>query len=341
MNKKLYAIGGVIICLIAVVFFVRFYGSPSKSLDVKITTKIGYLPILDHFLVGVSKERDNAKFKNLDLQPTKFSDYATMSEALRSGDLDGAILLAPLAFQIRLTGAPMKIVSLAHRDGSALVVRVREGIDTVQDLRGKTIAIPHRFSTNNFLLHLFTAEAGLEYGKDYKTIEIPPPQMFAALSGGQIDGYITAEPFISQAEFSGVGKVLVLTSQIWKNHPDCLILMREDFLKKHPEAAQEFITSITRSGIWVEENREEAAKLASTFFGQKEEITKHALLEKERVTYYKLTPVLSELNRVQDYMAEKMGLFPKKVDMDELVDTSFSKHAYEIISKTSQSPETK
>jgi NitT/TauT family transport system substrate-binding protein len=308
----------------------------AKNSNEKAVTKIGYLPILDHFLLGVVKERDSAKFTSLDLQPTKFTDYATMSEALRSGDLQGAILLAPLAFKLRKTGAPVKIVSLAHRDGSGVVVRVREGINTVQDLRGKTIAIPHKFSTNNFLLHLYLSEAGLVYEKDYKIAEIPPPQMLAALSNGSVDAFMTAEPFLSQAELSGVGTVLFLTSKIWKNHPDCLIIMREDYLTQHPDAAQEFITSITEAGIFVEENRGEAAKIANHFFGQTKEIMNHALSDKERVTYYNLTPVLSELNRVQDYMSEKMGLFPQKVKMEELVDTSFSIHAYGAIEKKSQ-----
>jgi NitT/TauT family transport system substrate-binding protein len=303
------------------------------ELNEKVTAKIGYIPILDHFLLGVSKERDNASFSYLNLQPQKFTDYPTMSEAVRSGSLDGAILLAPLAFKLKQT-VGVKIVSLAHRDGSALVVRVREGINSVQDLRGKTIAIPHKFSTNNFLLHLFTSQAGLVAEKDFKTIEIPPPQMFASLSTKSIDAFITAEPFISQAELSGVGNTLVLTSQIWKNHPDCLIILREDFMKKHPDACLEFITSITRSGIFVEENREEAVKIANRFLGgHTEEIMRHALSDKERVTYYRLTPEISELNRVQDYMAKEMGLFPQKTNLEKLVDTSLSIKAYEALKK--------
>lgn len=321
--------------MLVLMFALAVLGCPYKNgSDQKVVTKVGYIPILDHFLVGVSKERDGAKFTSLDLQPTKFADYATMSEAVRSGDLQGAILLAPLAFKLKQTGVPVKIVSLAHRDGSGLVVRVRQGINTVLDLRGKTIAIPHKFSTNNFLLHMYLAEAGLVYEKDYKISEIPPPQMFAALSNGSIDAFITAEPFLSQAELSGVGQILFLTSKIWKNHPDCLLIMREDFLTQHPAAAQEFITSITQSGDFVEANREEAAKMAARFFGQTEEITSHSLADKERVTYFQLTPIVAELNRIQDYMAEKMGLFPEKVNLDQLVDTSFSKRAYETIEKS-------
>src|SRR3989338_10497111 len=118
-----------------------------KITDTKAKTKIGFLPITDHLLLGISKERDGANFKNLELETTKFGDWATISEALRSGNLDGAFLLAPLAYQSKLKDAPVKVVMLGHRDGSALIVKVRDGINTVKDLKGTTIAIPHRFST--------------------------------------------------------------------------------------------------------------------------------------------------------------------------------------------------
>ena len=68
------------------------------------------------------------------METIKFSDWASISEALRSGSLDGAFLLAPLAFQAKLKGAPIKLVLLGHRDGSALIVTVKKGINTVQAL---------------------------------------------------------------------------------------------------------------------------------------------------------------------------------------------------------------
>src|SRR3989338_6886816 len=313
----------VVILLILVVGGLIFLSPPKEVTKTK--TKIGFLPITDHLILGISKEKDNTTFKNVELETIKFSDWATISEALISGSLDGAFLLAPLAYQTKLKDAPVKIVLLGHRDGSALIVKVKDNINSVQDLNGTTIAIPHRFSTHNMLLHLYTTNAGLRYGVDFKTIEMAPPEMPAALSRGDIDGYIVAEPFGAKGELLGVGKVLVLSNQICEHHPDCVFVVREEYLNAHPEAMDELTISLIQSGIFAEQNRDEAAKIGTRFLGQPENALLKALKEpKERVTFYDLMPKKEEFIRLQDYMADKMGLFPQKVTLDELIDTSFA-----------------
>ena len=175
--------------------------------------EIGYIPIVDHVLVGVSDARD--EFEGFDLEPLRFTNYPTMSEAVRSGDLDGAFFLAPLAFQMKASGVPIQIVLLGHRDGSGLVVDKEQNLKVINDLQDKTVAIPHRFSTNNFLMHYHAKLHGLSGDTPIDTVEAGPPEMFSALSAKNIDGYITAEPFLSEAEFSGVGEVMIFTCLLY------------------------------------------------------------------------------------------------------------------------------
>jgi NitT/TauT family transport system substrate-binding protein len=330
MKKYLIAVGVAVILILVVVIFTK----PQAGQDVEQSTgkapvKIGYLPITDHLILGISQEKDNAGFEHVDLETVKFSDWATLSEAVRSGSVDGAIMLAPLAYQVKLKGADAKVVLFAHRDGSALIVNVKEDIETVDDLRGKTIAIPSRFSTHNMLLHLHTSNAGLVYGEDFTTVEMAPPDMVAALVSGSIDGYIVAEPFGARGELSGAGKVMVLSSEIWKHHPDCILVMNNDYLLENPEGAQELVTSLMKSGEFAENNRAEAAEIGHRFLGQPLDAMMKALHEPhDRVTFHDLVPNVEELNRLQDYMADHMGLFPVKVNIEELVDTSFAEEAY-------------
>lgn len=334
MNKK-YLIGIVVLIAIVILGIVVIQSPKSNESPQqasKMAAKIGFMPITDHLVLGISQERDNANFKNIDLQTVKFSDWATLSESVRSGSIDGAILLAPLAYQVKLKGADVKVVLFAHRDGSALIVKVKEGIDTVQDLRGKTIAIPSRFSTHNMLLHKYTSDAGLVYGTDFKTVEMAPSEMVAALTTGSIDGYIVAEPFGARAEISGVGKVLVLSGEIWKHHPDCILVMNKAYLERNSAGVQELIISLINSGVYAEEYRDEVAQIGNRFLGQPLDAMMKALNEpKDRVTFYGLMPNIDELNELQDYMADKMGLFPEKVDIKELVDTSYAQKAYKQI----------
>jgi NitT/TauT family transport system substrate-binding protein len=176
--------------------------------------------------------------------------------------------------------------------------------------------------------------SGLTPGADFKTVVLAPSDMPLALSRGEIDGYIVAEPFGAKAELLGIGKVFVFSKDIWKHHPDCVLVMREEYLKSYPQAALELVRSLINSGIFAEENREEAVRITAAFLGHSEEVIAQALKNpKDRVIFYDLFPRTEEFTRIQDYMSEKMGLFEQKADLDDLVDASFARRAYETIGK--------
>ena len=295
-----------------------------------VTTKIGYLPITDHLILGVANDKFGESFEHIELEGVRFSDWPTITEALRSGSIDGAFLLAPLAFQTRLRGAPVKIVLLGHRNGSAIIIHKETRIQQAVELADRMIAIPSRFSTHNMLLHMYGMTASLEAKKDYQTIEMPPPDMPSALFRKEIDGYIVAEPFGAAGELQGTGQVLALSNSIWKDHPDCLLVMRSEYLEKNAASTDELVSNLIRAGIFVEEKRKEAARIGAKFLGHKEAVLHHALTapDTHRVTFVNLTPQKAELKRVQEYMGNKMNLFPKRVDIDELVDESWAIRAY-------------
>jgi len=300
-----------------------------QSSPLKVRTKIGYLPITDHLILGISKERDGLHFRHVALTPVKYSGWKIIASNLRSGHLDGAFLLAPLAMKMRHEGIPIKIVLLAHRDGSAITVSVGKGIDTPQDIKGKTLAIPEVYSTHNYLLHSYLSKYGLSYGKDFTTIELSPSDMPLALSRGEIDGYIVAEPFGAKAELLGIGKVLVLSSEIWKNHPDCVLVMREEYLSANPGAAGELMESLIEAGRFAEQNRDEASRIGIRFLGHTREVLDHALKEPaDRVTFLDLVPRTEELDSISRYMHKQMGLPQVQVNVQELVDESFANAAY-------------
>ena len=322
-NPTLTRLASIAVLLLAAILL-----AACKSEAEAETTKIGYIPIADHMLVGFSEALDNETFKHGKVESIRFRNYPTITEALTSGDIDGAFLLAPLAMQLKVQDAPVKIVLLGHRDGSGLVVDKSAGYERIADLEGHTVAIPHRFSTNNFLMHMYAAEQGLSDPDSIDRVEAGPPEMFSALQAKSIDGYITAEPFLSEAEASGVGEVLVFTSEIWNGHPDCVLVLREEFIRQNPEAVQELITSLVRQAISIESDRSAAVPIASKFLGKDEGIMRSALEDRRRVTFNNLVPLIPELQRMQDYMADRMGLFPTKADLNDLVDDRFAKEAY-------------
>src|ERR1035438_10430831 len=101
---------------------------------------------------------EREKFPQVLLEPVKFSSWPEISEALKAGAIDGAFLLTPIGLTLRQKGIPVKVVLLGHRNGSVITVKNSGEINRIEDLKGKTIAIPSPFSTHNILLRKVLTE---------------------------------------------------------------------------------------------------------------------------------------------------------------------------------------
>jgi NitT/TauT family transport system substrate-binding protein len=285
----------------------------------RVRIRLGHLPITDHLTIIAASR---ARFEKLTLEPVKFASWPELAEALKAGSLEAAFALTPISLTLRQKGVPIKIVLLGHRNGSVLLAA--NDIAKVSDLRGKTVAIPSRFSTHNILLRRLLAREGMDADRDLKLVELPPPEMVQALARGGISAFIVAEPFGAQAELRKLGKVLALSKDVWPNHVCCALNAREDLIAAHPEAVQELASALTAAGRFATEHPKEAAQLSKPFLGQDPAVVLHAMtVPKGRVTYDDLVPTLADLSATQDDMV-KYKLATAQVDLRAFLDDRFA-----------------
>lgn len=263
----------------------------------------------------------------------KFTDWATVKEALIARRIDAVFILAPMAMQLRADGVPVKVVYLGHRDGTALVVGKDAPIEDFGDLAGKRIAIPSRFANQNILMHRMMRQWGMEPDA-IELLEVPPPEHPSALESGSIDGYIVGEPFAALAEMSGVGRVLYQTKDIWPNFISCVLVVREELIEEDRELVQELVDGIAKSGKWLDESHEHrmqaAAVTAENYYFQPKELLEYVLSNPpDRVKYTQLGPLRKDFDEIMELAAD-IGVLSRRVDFDEYVDTSFVKPLDEI-----------
>jgi NitT/TauT family transport system substrate-binding protein len=288
----------------------------------KVHICLGHLPITDHLTVIAASR---SQFEKLTLEPVKFASWPELAEALKAGSLEAAFALTPISLTLRQKGAPIKIVLLGHRNGSVLLAA--NDIAKVGDLRGKTIAIPSRFSTHNLLLRRLLAREGIDADRDVTLTELAPPEMVQSLARGGISAFIVAEPFGAQAELRKLGKVLALSKDIWPNHVCCALNAREDLIAAHPEAVQELVSALTAAGHFATEHPQEAAQLSKRYLGQDPAVVLRAMTEPHgRVTYDDLVPTLADLSATQDDML-KYKLASAPVDLSRFLDDRFARAA--------------
>src|SRR5918912_4170922 len=125
-------------------------------------------------------------------------DFPTVVESIKGGKLDATFMIAPLAMKLREQGVPVKICYLGHRDGSTVMVRKDLPATSLRDLRGKTFAIPSKYSNQNLVIHKLMADQGVK-PDEIHFVEMPPPDMPGALAAKAIDANFIGEPLAAKA----------------------------------------------------------------------------------------------------------------------------------------------
>ena len=52
----------------------------------------------------------------------------------------------------------------------------------------------------------------------------------------EVGGFIVAEPIGSNAIAKGIADFQFLSASLWKDHPCCVVAMRDEFVSKYPDA---------------------------------------------------------------------------------------------------------
>ena len=259
-----------------------------------------------------------------------FQGFPEIKEALISDRMQAAFMVAPMAIALRSQGVPVKIVYLGHRYGSAFVVQKDGPIKSPADLRGKTIAIPSRFSDERLMVFKVLEKYGID-PKEVKMVEMAPPDVAGALAVSAIDAFSMGEPFPSQAEMGGFGRVLFHAREHWPDYMSCVVVVREDVIERNPKAVQVLVDGIARSGLWLDKGRpqrEYAADFVGRYyFNQNPKLLMWALTNPiDRVTYSELTPRKADFEEVVSWMM-KTGVLEKHIAFEEYIDPQFAEGA--------------
>jgi NitT/TauT family transport system substrate-binding protein len=291
---------------------------------------VAYLPVTCQLTCPVTDYISRYSLSGEMFLPRMFQGFPEVKEALIANRVQAAFVVAPLAIALASQGVPIKIVYLGHRYGSAVVVRRDGPIKTVADLRGRTVAIPSRFSDERLLLFRALKVWNVP-PSEVKMVEMAPPDVSSALAARAIDAFSMGEPFPSQAELGGFGRVLFQAREYWPDYMSCILVVRQDLIDRRPDVVQTLVDGIARSGLWLDTSkphRLDASDFVGRFYyNQKPALLRWALTKPmDRVVYSPLAPRKPDFDMVRDLMMET-GVLDKKIEFSDYVDTRFSDKA--------------
>jgi len=288
--------------------------------------RIGFLPVTCHLTCPVTDFINKQITGDSFFEPLRFNGWPELKEAYLSGYTPATFILAPMAIALREQGVPIKIVYLGHRDGSAVMVRKDSNIYRMEDLRGKRVAVPNRFSNQRLLIFRALKQAHLTIN-DIELIEMPPPDMPAALYAGAVDAISSGEPFMGQTELDGYGRVLWLTKDVWPNFISCVLAVHEDMIKNHRDVVQQLVDGIAKSGKWIDksmDHRMEAAQfVANNYYNQNPRLLSFVLSKPpDRVKYTNLTLRKPDFAEIEE-LGREAGILNGTAHFEDYTDASF------------------
>lgn len=260
----------------------------------------------------------------------RYNGWPELKEALIAGQVQAAMLLAPMAMDLADNGVPVRVVALGHRSGAVIMVKRETRFQTFADLKGARVAIPSRFAVDHIFVRRLMRKHGLA-DRDLTLVEMPPPDMPAALIAGAVDAYATGEPFGAKAEMDGSARVLYMTRDEWPTYICCVLVVRQELIESRRRLVQLLVDHVLSAGHWLDhsqDNRTRAAEVASdrSFFNQAVELIRWVMERPpDRVTYGDLRLIRDEFDELMR-LSMDAGILKREIAYDRYVDESFMRN---------------
>ena len=313
------------------------FGLPSATAPARGPLGVGGLPVTCNLTLPVACVARASDPGAGPFEYSKYSGWPEVKESLMAGRIQAAYMLAPLVMDLADKKIPLKIVSLGHRSGAVIMVRSDSGYTSYKHLKGKRVAIPSRFAVDFLFLRRMLAREGMT-PKDVEIVEIPPPDMPAALYARAVDAYCTGEPFGAAAQRAGYARPLSMTRDEWRKYICCVLTVREELIKEDRALVQDLVNYVLGAGVWLDlqqANRDKAVKIAAgrKFFNQDPNIIKFVMENPtDRVTYGDLTMIRAEFEELMQLSIDA-GTLKHPVAYEKYVDESFAKAAKPAVIK--------
>lgn len=303
----------------------RYLGA-KKETQTRQKFRVGFLPVTCHLTCPVTDFINHSMTGDGIFEPVRFNGWPELKEAYLSGYTPATFILAPMAMALREQGVPIKIVYLGHRDGTAMMVHRKSDIFRIEDLRGKKVAVPNRYSNQRLLLFRAFNERHIDL-KEVTLLEMPPPDMPAALYSRAVDAISSGEPFMGQTELDGYGRILYLTKDIWPNFISCVLAVHEDAIKNRRADVQALVDGIARSGKWLDQtmdHRMEASQfVAKNYYNQDPRLLTFVLSKPpDRVKYTNLNLVRKDFEEIEK-LGIQAGILKGTAHFEDYADPSF------------------
>ncbi len=237
-----------------------------------VTLKVNYSAIPPHLIPAIFMKKDLIKHegKSYKIKFVFTRGSAIVMQALAANEMDLGVL-SSIAFVhgIQNGKQPFRAIGDLVQDGpqftSRFAVKKDSPIKTVEDLKGRSIAINAFGGALDMGARLMLKKHGLTPGRDVTIVEAKFPAMHAMLTSGKVDAAVFIAPFWYPADKAGDIRPLFTLKDALGDSQFLFWVATEQTLKKNHDALVDFFEDYLRARRWFldPKNRKEALEMMS------------------------------------------------------------------------------
>jgi len=265
------------------------------------------------------QQRGHFSDAGLDLEISSSAGGATVIPQLLGGDLDGAgsnvvsvLVAAGEGLPVRMVAGGTSTSEEREQDFSALMVPADSPVTDISQLEGQRIAVNTLRNINDIVVGAMLEDAGLA-PDSVEFVELPFPDMAAAVLGGDVAAAVLIEPFLTTAEQQGLKIVGRPYSDLRPGLQIGTYVMSAQAVQEDPQLAESFLQGVQATADDIRQDPE-------AFRAALPEISDISpeLASQVRINTWQGATDRESVELIQDRMVS-YGLIEAPVDLDEVV----------------------
>ncbi|MDD9266698.1 ABC transporter substrate-binding protein [Paenibacillus sp. GCM10023248] len=300
------------------------------------TVRVGVFKNVTHAAAYIALEKGYFAREwgdDVKIEVTAFDNGSDLSIAMATGDIDIGFVGPGPATTFFLKSGNFRVVSGSNNGGAVLVARNGAGINGVKDLVDKTIAIPSKGNTNEISLRMLLQQEGITISRDAGSAHLivrSPSDALISFRQKEIDAALVPEPWGTQIEKAGLGKVVVDWQAIPPNrgdYPTVIMVASDKLIQRHRDIVKGAIKANMDGIAFIRKSPEEAYGLINNQLKQysgkgMEKSLIQASLSRLKLTTDVDVKVMEDMAKVSIAARYLKGIKAEELDLSPFVDLS-------------------
>jgi NitT/TauT family transport system substrate-binding protein len=293
-------------------------GGTAGSAEVE-TLKVGVIPIADVAPLYLGVDKGFFADEQLKIEPQLAEGGAAIVPSVVSGDYQIGFSNTTSLIIAASKKLPVQIISQGVLGGTGpddawdgVIVPKGSDIKDIAGLEGKTVAVNTLNNVSQVVVNTALKEAGADYTK-VKYVEVPFPDMNAALESGRVDAAFQVEPGYSGGLAAGSKNISNAYEEMAPNYTVATYFASKQYIAESRDVVDRFTRAMQKSLEYASAHDDEVRAIVGTYT----EIPQ-AVLDKMNLPVWE-----SDLNRPTieqtSAAAKEYGFVEEEPSLDDLI----------------------